>query len=421
MAQTQYANTEVFLNQLRENEVAQQYQDEAVFLKEIVEKKPGKMVNSKGLEITAEFSPDTSVANVSDGGANPPGGNNTYAKMYVGFVHQRGTVDITLDQYDGMNAGKESSLVSVAEKIARVNAAQFREQEEQCWGLGDGVKAVVGSGSTTTSIVLTTTPTTTPMTSKGSQFLYPGRAYDLYDSSGTLRQANITLTAVTPGSSPTATPNVTLSVTPSSTDVLVGKGGYNKAARGIPYLLANGSGLKQGLLQSSYPALKSPQEDLAGANLQPSTILRLKNKVRYRGGVKAGKGLMICGSIAQIEAYNRTGFNFLQLGMGQTYEGVVQNSTMAGQRPMELTTCDEDTLSFINGDDLFRIENRPYGFIKTGDGLTFRQKQGSNGTGANAIYANVGVDWNLYVKKPNSHGRIIRASVTGVATEAGSW
>ena len=48
MADTNYANAEVFLMQLQDNEVAQQYQDEAVFMNSVVDKKPGQWVNQKG-------------------------------------------------------------------------------------------------------------------------------------------------------------------------------------------------------------------------------------------------------------------------------------------------------------------------------------------------------------------------------------
>lgn len=421
MAQQVYSNSEVFLRQMIETEVPQQYQDEARFLNELVEKKPGKWVNQKGLQITSDFAPDSSVTNVSAGGAFPGGGINAYANMYVGYVRQVGTIEFDLDTYDDMSKGKESALVSVAEKIKRVNAAQFREQEEQCWQDGTGVKAVVASASGST-YTLTTTETTAVMTSKGAQFLYPNRRYDRYSASGTLLHSNnLSVTITKQGTSPTALMADAVVGSVTAGDVLVHTGGYNKAARGIPYLLGNGSGLKQGLLQSAYPELKSPLEDLNGAVLQPSTILRLLNKIKYRRGVSAGKGLLIAGSVAMVEAYNRSGFNFIQLGMGQTYDGIVSNSTAGGNKLMEITTCDEGTLTILDPSTIFRIEKMPYGFIREGDGLTFRQKQGSNGTGAMAIYANVGVEWNLYTTVPGAGGRIIRGSVSGLSTEATAW
>lgn len=420
MPQTQYANTEVFLKQMQDQDIAQQFQDEAIFLNEFVDKKPGQFVNQKGYEITAEFTPDPSHSYISAGGSNPQGGSQVYAKMYVGYTRYRKTIQITNDDYMDMNRGKESSLVSFADKVKRANQSAIRELEEACWGDGTGIKAVVGSGSSTSSIVLTTTATSTPFTSKGAEFLYQGVYYDWYTSSGTLTEANILALAVTKGTSPTLTPANTLSGSPSSTDILVLAGSYNKVHRGMRYLLANGSGLKQGLLQSSYPELKTPQEDLAGAPLQPATLLRLRNKIRYRGGVKAGKGLMIIGPIAQIEAYARTGFNFLHLGVGQAWDGVVNKVQMGGLTPMELTTCDEDTLWFVNGDDLGKIERRPLGFVQNATGQTFYQQSGVNGTGSDGVYANIGCDMNLYVKKPNSHGVIIRAATSGVATAASS-
>lgn len=421
MSQTNFNNVEAFLRQMQDNEIAQQYQDEAIFVNSIANKIPGQFVNQKGYEITAEFTPDNSHAYISAGGANPSGGSNDYAKMYVGYVRYRKTIEIDSDTYMDMQQGKDSTLVDFAKKVARVNASGIREIEEAAMGDGRGIKAVVGSGSSTSSIVLTTTPTTTPFTSKGSAFLYKNFVYDLYDSSNALREANITASAVTYGTSPTLTPSSTLTVTPASTDYLVLAGSFNKVHRGLDYLVNNGSSLFQGLLPSAYQALKSPVEDLAGAPLQPSTIMRLKNKVKYRLGIQAAKSLMVLGPPAQLEAYARTGINFLQLSVGQKWDGTVNSVAMGDSTLMESTVVDEDRLYFLDKSDLYKIERRPWGFIKDDDLGTFRQKQGSNGTGANAIYANLGTDLNFYVKNRRGHGVIKRAAVTDVATEANAW
>lgn len=415
---TQFQNIEAVTKQIQDNEVVQQYNDEALFLNEFVDRKPGKWVNGKGYEITSEFTPDPSHGYISAGGANPAGGSNEYAKMYVGYSRYRKTIDLDNDTLDDLLNGNSDTLLDFAGKIQRVTASGIRELEEACWGDGTGIKAVVGSGSTTTSIVLTTTPTSTPFTSKGAEFLYKNVSYDWYNASGTLQEANITASAVTKGTSPTLTPASTLSGSPSATDILVIAGSYNKVHRGMRYLYGNGSGLKQGLLMSAYDELKTPQLDLAGAPLQPSDILRLRNRIRYRSGVKAGKGMMLVGSITQIEAYARTGFNFLQLGVGQTWDGVVNKVQMGGLTPMELTTCDEDTLWFINGDDIGKIEKMPWGFIPTKSGQIWHQKSGSNGVGSDGQYATMGTNLNLYTKKPNTGGVIIRASTTGLSTSA---
>src|SRR5262245_39222171 len=101
---TQYANAEAFLQQLQDNEVAQQYQDEAVFINEIAAGIPGEWVNQKGFEITSEFAPDPSHGYISAGGSEPAGGSNEYAKMYVGYARYRKTIEIDNDTYDDLNA-----------------------------------------------------------------------------------------------------------------------------------------------------------------------------------------------------------------------------------------------------------------------------------------------------------------------------
>jgi hypothetical protein len=428
MATTQYSNTEVFLQQLQDKEVAQQYQDECVFINEIAAGIPGQWVNQKGFEITSEFAPDPSHGYITAGGSEPGGGSNEYAKMYVGYARYRKSLEITNDDYDDMNAGKEAALVSFADKVARINSSGMRECEEAAMGNGLGIKAVVGAGSSTTNIVFTTTPTLTPFTSKGAQFLYKNHRYALYDSSNVLREANIVAAAVgKQGTTPFLTPVTTLSVTPASTDFLVyfdpGSGSsINRVHRGIRYLVNNTNTLFQGLLPTQFPELRSPMEDLAGAPLQPSHVMRLKNKIKYRRGVKAGQvAMLILGSVAQLEAYARTGINFLQLNVGQKWDGTINQVGMGDSKLMETTTLDEDCLYFLNKPDLKKIEKRKWGFIQDGTGQKLKQKQGTNGTGADAVYGNLGTDLNFYVKQRSAHGAIVRAAITDLATEATAW
>lgn len=428
MATTQYANTEVFLQQLQDKEVAQQYQDEAVFINEIAAGMPGNWVNQKGFEITSEFEPDPSHGYITAGGSEPTGGSNEYAKMYVGYARYRKSIEITNDDYDDMNAGKDAALVSFSDKVARVTASGIREMEEAAMGDGIGRKAVVGAGSTTTNIVLTTVPTLTPTTSKGAQFLYKNHRYALYDAANVLREANIVAAAVgKQATTPFLTPVTTLSVTPAATDFLVlydpGSGSsINRVHRGVRYLVNNTNTLFQGLLPTQYPQLRSPMEDLAGAPLQPSHVMRLKNKIKYRRGVKAGQvALLILGSVAQLEAYARTGINFLQLQVGQKWDGTITQVGMGDSKLMETTTLDEDCLFFLNKPDLKKIDKRKWGFLQDGTGHKLKQKQGTNGTGADAVYANMAADLNFYVKMRAAHGGLVRAAITDLATEANSW
>jgi hypothetical protein len=203
-----------------------------------------------------------------------------YAKMYVGYARYRKSIEIDLDTFDDMTKGKESALVSFADKVARVNASGMREAEEAAMGDGLGIKAVVGSGSTTTSIVLTTTQTLTPFTSKGAAFLYKNHEYDLCDSSNNLRESGIRASAVTKGTSPTLTPAQTLSVTPASTDFLVLKGSFNKVHRGIDYLINNTTTLFQGLLSRTWPARRFSLRPSCACATRSSTRLALRRPNR---------------------------------------------------------------------------------------------------------------------------------------------
>lgn len=426
MSTTQYANIEAFLRQLEDEEIAVQYQDECVFMNQVASSMDGMEVNQKGLQFTAEFTADPGGAYISAGGSNPAGGSNKYQKMTVGYVRYRKSIEIDNDTWRDMNMGVKSSFVSFAEKVARVNAAGMREMEEAAMGDGVGRKAIVGSGSTTTNIVFTNTPTTTPFSSKGADFLIEDGTYALYDSSNALREANIKLLSITKGSSPAAVPYNTLSVTPASTDFLViydpGSGtSLNKVHRGIRYLINNGSGLFQGLLRSSRQELRSPMEDLAGKPFQPSVWMRLQSKIKYRRGVKAGMGLSCLTSLSLDEANRRTGLGFFQINPGQTWDGVIQKGNIGDTQLIQTTVLDDDCMEFYERSDLKKIENRKWGFIRNATGQTFYHKAGNNGTGADAVYANLGADLNFYLKNPSRHGGILRGSLTDLGNSQSAW
>lgn len=426
MSTTQYVNIEATLRQIEDKEIAIQYQDEAVFMNEIAASMDGLEVNQKGYQFTAEFTADPGGAYIGAGGSNPAGGSNKYQKMSVGYVRYRKTIELDNDTWHDMNMGKENAFLQFSDKLARVNAAGMREMEEAAMGDGKGRKAIVGAGSTTTSIVLTNTPTTTPFSSKGADFLIEDGVYALYDSSDALREANIRLSAIAKGTSPTATPAATLSVTPASTDYLViydaGSGSsINKVHRGIRYLINNDTGLFQGLLRSSRQELKSPMEDLAGKPFQPPVWMRLQSKIKYRRGVKAGQGLSCLTSLSMDEANRRTGLGFFQISPGQTWDGVIQKGQVGDAKLVQTTTLDDDCMFFFERSDLKKIENQKWGFVRDATNQTFKQKQGNNGTGADGVYANLGANVNFYLKNPSRHGGIIRGSLTDLGTSQNAW
>lgn len=425
MAQSAIAQIDALLTQIQDTEVVPQFQRLALFFNRIQRDTSAEWVNGKGYKLNANMTPEASNAWVSEGGSNPSGGQPEYTNMYVNITRYRKVLDITTDLYQDLTKsgqGGESARINFGKYVGEMNANAIREMEEELMGDGTGKKATVGSGSSTTSIVLSTTAAATWGSSKGAEFLIKNGVYDLYDSSGSLREANITLSAVVKGTSPAATPASTLSVTPASTDVLVYAGSYNKAARGAAYFVNNDNGVFQMLSRSAYPELKSPVIDAASAALTVSTVTKLKRLVKQRAlDERGGMGLTILTSYAQAEAYERLGYNLKRASMGDgTFNPAYDKIKHGDSEWLDTPVCDEDRMYFLDMKDFGRIEKRAYGFISD-DGLKIRMKQGNAGTGSNAWFAVLGWDGNYCIKRPGNHGLIKRLATTDLATSAAAW
>lgn len=419
------AQIDALLTQIQDTEITPQFQRMALFFNRVKKDTSAEWVNGKGYKLNSNMTPEASNAYVSEGGANPPGGTPEYVNMYCNIVRYRKVMDITTDLYQDLTKGGsagEQSRINFGQYVGELNANAIREMEEALMGDGTGIKATVGAGSSTTSIVLSLTPAATWGSSKGSQFLIKNGVYDIYSAAGVQTQSQVTLSAVVKGTSPTATPAATLSVAPSATDVLVYTGSYNKVLRGAAYLVNNGNGVLQMLSRATYPELRSPVIDAASASLTVSVVTKLKRLVKYRAlDENGGMGLTLLTSYAQAMAYELLGYPLKRASMSDsTFNPVYEKLKHGDTEWLDTPVCDEDRMYFLDMKDWGRIEKRAYGFISD-DGMKIRIKGGSNGTGSNAWYSVLGWDGNYYINRPGNHGLIKRLSTGDVATEALAW
>lgn len=423
--QSAIQQVDALLTQLQSTEITPQFQRKAIFFSRIKKDTTAEWVNGKGYKLNSAMTPEASNAYVSEGGSNPAGGQPEYVNMYVNIVRYRKTGDVTSDLYQDLTkAGSagEPARLTFSKHVGEMNANAIRCLEEDFMGDGSGKKATVGAGSSTTSIVLSTTPAASFGSSKGAQFLIKNGVYDLLDSAGALREANITLAAVTKGSSPTATPAATLGVTPAATDQLVLAGSFNKAPRGVAYFVNNDTGLFQMLSRGSFPELRSPVEDAGNAALSISLVTKIKRKIKYRSTEEnGGMGLTILSSYAQSEAYERLGYNLVRIGAREeVFDPTPKKIGHGDSEWLDTPVVDEDRMYFLQMKDFGRLEKRALGFIED-DGMKIRIKSGSNGTGANSWYFVIGWDGNIYINSPKEHGLIKRLSLNDLATEPNSW
>lgn len=421
MAQFGLAQLEAVLAQIESDQVVPQFQQKALFFNRIMANTSAEWVNGKGYKIDMYMTQEASNAYVSEGGSNPPGGQPEYVDAYVNIVRYRKSGDITSDVYQDLQRGDKSVRLKFSEYIGQLNTSAIREMEEALMGDGRGIKAVVGTGSTVNRFNFSVTAATTWGATKGSAFLIPGGVYDWYNAAGTLNTANIVLTSVTKGATPTATPNITLGTVPASGDFLVWNGSYNKVHRGLAHFVTDDTGAFQMLSRATYQQLRSPIEDLGFAMITVSTITKIKRKVMFRSSADSPNQLTIVCGYSQAEAYERLGYPLKRYdGAATKFDGSFGEIGHGNSEWLPTPVMDEDRLYFCYMKDFGRIEKRPFGFL-TEDGLKIRQKQGLNGTGANAWYFNLGWDGNFYIQSPKEHGLVKRAGTNDLATEASAW
>src|SRR5215471_10439168 len=181
MPQFGMTQLEAVLTQIEGEEVIPQFQQKAIFFNRIMANTSAEWVNGKGYKIDMYMTQEASNAYVSEGGSNPAGGQPEYVDAYVNIIRYRKTGDITSDVYQDLQRGDRSVRLRFADYIGQLNTSAIREIEEQLMGDGKGTKAVLTSGSTTTTFNFTTAAAATWGATKGSQYLIPGGNYDCYD------------------------------------------------------------------------------------------------------------------------------------------------------------------------------------------------------------------------------------------------
>ncbi len=248
-----------------------------------------------------------------------------------------------------------------------------------------------------------------------------GATYDhITLTTGAVADAGFQFTTVS-NSAGTAVPSPVFASAALTGDLIVYAGSYNKVPRGLAYIVNNGTGMFQGLSRSTNQMIRSVVEDAASAGITVQIVSKLKKKLKYRSGIEAGGGLTVVTSLQQIDGYERLGYNLRRFGaqdsvFDQSFEQVKHGDS----RFIPALACDEDRMYFLDMPDISRYERKAFGFYDK-DGLKLRQKAGSNATGADAWYGNIGAKYTIGCKTPKNHGLIKRLSGTDLASMVGSW
>jgi len=419
MAQLQIPTINPALNQIV-GDLRTQYETQLTSYNAITKRGKKSFVNGKGERIPSKFRRPTGITAHQEGGSFNAPGTPRLDDMYVYPLAVSLAYDLSGRVIRNMNAGSEyTQIEGLSDYLADIAAALQKDIERNNWGDGTGKRAVASSSS---AGVLTcqSTAAATYGSTKGATALEIGETYDIVSTAGVVRgQAKVTAKTATTA---TVTYSGMADADVTSGDYVVPQGGYLNFPRGFAYLINNDTGIFQGLSRSTYTELKSSIVDLAGAVCTVSDFNQAVSFLQIRGDVLGPQsGVAVWMPVAQESNLLRQGQNLKRFSGGDTkFDGSFQTF---GYGNLTINVCkdmDEDRLYFTRMDDIFNLEEMPFGTYDL-DGNQLRMKLGTAGVGSDAYVGALGVQFNIGCGEPRKHTLIKRASITGLPTEVQAW
>ncbi len=402
------------LNQISDNILRPQFEQEKATYNLFEQAADAQFVNGKGFRIPSYFRPPTGVGSIAEGGSFKQPGAETHDDMYVSPMSMTMAFEFTGRAL--ANAKDASSLIKGMNGLLEMRTtALMKEANYQAFDDGTATRAIIKSISGST-LTLYNPSAHSPLSSygstKGGVHVQVGETYDIYDATFATYKGTVTVTAKT---NTTATVSPTPSIT--DTDVMVLSGSLYKAPRGLSYIINNDTGTFQLLSRATYPQLKSPVTDLAGASISVADFIRIKNLLIARAGVGKAKTVTALMSLAQDDALRRLGMNFKRWdGDAKTFDGSFDKFQVGDTVSFIDPDCDEDRIYLICKSEIKKYTERPFGVYNM-DGNSIRMRSGVSGYGSDAYTGAIGAHYNFGTSDPRCHAMIKRASVTGLATQ----
>lgn len=394
-----------------------QFENQTTFYNTVVKKKNDGFVNGKGWRIPSYLRRPTGITAGTEGFSFNQPGLPAWDDMWVYPAQVALAWELSGRTIRNFNSGsKQSQISSIGEYMANVAAALTKDIERNCYGDGSGLRASASSSSGGTLTLLTAAASTFGAT-KGSVWLEVGEIYDVVSSAGAIRgQAKVTSKAASNTAAVTYFGMTDTDVT--STDILVPTGGYLNFPRGLAYIVNNDTGVFQLLSRGTYTQLKSNVVDLSGAAITVSDFDQAVSFVEIRGDNMGNRqGLNAWMPVAQFSALTRLGQNLKRfMGDATKFDGSFQEFGFGSVTCAKALDCDEDRIYFINQDDFFVIEEKPFG-VYSDDGNDFRMKMGTAGVGSDSWTGAMGVHFQMGAYQPRKHALIKRAATTGLPTQ----
>lgn len=251
------------------------------------------MVNGRGTFVIAKVGKNYSQKWFGEGGIYPAGGNNERIKMNVPFARYAITSRMTRDALEGAN--KHAIIDAIREEVTDNTSTALQELNEQSYGDGTGVKAVVKSVSGQDVTFRSDASDVSPdnanhAISYGSALLLKNGNYDIiagsvrgsYSAIGDVASADNVISTIV--DKDTATFTTTL---PSAGDVLVDgdmvvyADSYNQAVNGMDYHINSGTGTYQNKSRSTYETLRCYTLNASNTAMTIAMLYKLVNQAKY--------------------------------------------------------------------------------------------------------------------------------------------
>lgn len=419
MAQLNIPTIAPTLNQVV-GDLQQQFENQVIVFNAVTKRGKKNFVNGKGERIPSQFRRPTGITAGQEGFSFNAPGLPRWDDMYVYPAEVALAYELSARTIRNFNAGSEyTQIEGMSDYLARVSDALTKDLERNMFGNGSGLRAQCTSASGST-ITFTTAPASAYGSTKGAVWVEIGEVYDVITSTGTVRgQFKATSSTAT-----TATGTFVgfAAADIASTDFLVPSGGYQNFPNGFAGIINNDTGTFQLQSRATYPQLKANVVDLAGGAITVSDFHQAVAFIGIRGddssqSANGQKGINAWMSWAQHDALLRLGQNLKRFaGTDSKFDGSFQSFGFGNVIISKAVDCDEDRIYFVNMDDLFCLEEKPFG-VYDDDGNQLRMKAGTAGVGSTSFTGAMGVAYQLACMQPRKHSLIKRAAITSLPTQ----
>lgn len=381
----------------------------------LFESADAKFVNGKGFRIPSYLRPPTGVGSIAEGGSFKQPGAPTLDDMYIYPMNLNKAFELTGSVL--ANIEDSSSLIKgLTGQLQFETEALKKEANYQAFDDGSATRATYKSGTTTVTLYSATADAAGSAIgkTKGATHLRVGESYDVYDSTLATYRATVVPSALTNTTAtiPTAVAGAT------DGDIYLLSGSLYKAPRGLAYIVNNDTGTFQLQSRSTYPQLKAPVTDLAGAAITIQNFTQTKNNLIARAGVGKSKTVMAIMSLAQDQALRQLGQNFKRWdGDAKIFDGSFDKFQHGDTVSFVDPDCDEDRVYLVVRDSIKKYEQRKFGLYDM-DGNKLRMRSGAVGYGSDAYTGAVGSWWTYGAEEPRLNALIKRAALTGLSSQA---